>query len=117
MYEVRDSPIHGKGLFITQDIPAGTKLADFKGVEMTLREFKAKYGTDTRFCYILRRINRIIDGKEVDNPSHYCNESVTPNVCLKKRGLYTCSPVKAGDELFLIYPKNYPRDYVLLPSS
>jgi SET domain-containing protein len=113
MYEVRPSPIHGQGLFATQDIKAGVRLADFNGKEMTLRDFKEKYGTDTRFCYSMRRLNHIIDGKTVENPSRYCNESATPNVCLKKRGLYTCSPVKAGEELFLSYPKDYPRDYDL----
>jgi SET domain-containing protein len=113
MYEVRPSPVHGFGMFATQDIKAGVRLAEFNGTEMTLRDFKEKYGTDTHFCYSMRRLNRIIDGKTVDNPSRYCNESDTPNVCLKKRGLYTCSPVKAGDELFLSYPKEYPRDYTL----
>ena len=113
MYAVRPSPIHGMGLFALQDIPTGVRLADFKGIEMTLRQFKEKYGTDTRFCYSMKRANRIIDGKTVDNPSRYCNESATPNVCLKRRGLYTFTPVKAGDELFLSYPKNYPRNYDL----
>lgn len=113
MYEIRPSPVNGVGLFATQDISAGVRLSDFNGIEMTRLEFKEKYGTDTRFCYTMRRANRVIDGKAVDNPSRYCNESAEPNVCLKRRGLYTCSPVKAGDELFLSYPKNYPRDYTL----
>ena len=113
MFEVRPSSIHGMGLFATEDMKAGVRIADFKGEEMTIREFKERYGTDTRFCYSMKRINRIIDGKNVDNPSRYCNESLTPNVCLKKRGLYTCAPVKAGDELILLYPKTYPRDYDL----
>lgn len=113
MYEVKESPVNGLGLFVTQAIKADVRIADFNGTEMTLRDFKEKYGKDTRYCYSMRRINRIIDGKTVDNPSRYCNESATPNVCLKKKGLYTCSPVKAGDELFLSYPKDYPRDYTL----
>lgn len=113
MYEVRSSSIQGVGLFATQDIKPGVRLADFKGVEMTLREFKEKYGSDTRYCYSMRRLNKIIDGKSEDNPSRYCNESDSPNVCLKRRGLYTCSSVKAGEELLLAYPKIYPRDYTL----
>jgi SET domain-containing protein len=113
MYEVHPSPIQGLGLFATQDIQPGVRLADFKGVEMTLREFKEKYGSDTRYCYSMRRINRIIDGKNEENPSRYCNESENPNVFLMKRGLYTCSSVKAGEELLLAYPKEYPRDYSL----
>jgi SET domain-containing protein len=111
MYAIRPSPIHGMGLFALQDIQTGVKLAPFHGTEMTRQEFRVKYGNDIRYCYSLGRLNRIIDGKGVDNPSRYCNESATPNVCLKQRGLYTCAPVKAGDELVMSYPKNYPRDY------
>jgi len=112
-YYIAPSTIHGLGLFAKVDMSSNTRIADFKGEEMTLREFKERYGGDTRFCYSLRRLNKIIDGKQENNPSRYCNESLTPNVCLKKRGLYTCTPVKAGDELFLLYPKSYPRDYLL----
>lgn len=113
MIEVRPSSIHGVGLFATQDIPANTRLADYHGEEMTLREFKERYGNDRRCTYLLRRANRIICGKGVDNVSHFCNESMNPNVCCKLRGLYTMRDVMAGEELCLRYPANYPRDYEL----
>lgn len=111
MFNVSPSPIHGQGLFATRDIKKGIRLADFHGIEMTLREFKEKYGTDTRECYSLRRQNKMIDGKGFDNPSRWCNESSTPNVCLKQRGLYTTVDVREGEELTLAYPKTYPRTW------
>jgi len=113
MITVKDSPVHGRGLFAAVDIPKNTRIADYSGIEMTLKEFKLQYGTDYRRTYMLRRLNKIINAKDVENASHYCNESLTPNVRYKKRGLYTVAAVKAGDELFLRYFKEYQRDYIL----
>lgn len=110
---IQPSPVHGVGVFAKIDIPQGTRLAPFHGVEMSLRDFKAKYGSDTRRSYSLRRQNKIIDGKDVENLSHHCNESETPNVVLKSRALYTSKDIAQGEELFLKYPNQYPRDYAL----
>lgn len=113
--ETRPSHVHGVGLFATKDIPKDTRIADYKGVEMSTTEFKSRYGNDTRYTYSLGRMNRIIVGKDClqDNPSHFCNESDDPNVCLKQRGLFTLRDVAKDEELFLKYPKKYPRTYSL----
>jgi SET domain-containing protein len=113
MYEVRESSVHGLGVFAMKDIPANTKLWDYVGEEMTLREFKDRYGKDLSCTYTMRRQNKIISGKDTWNLSHFCNESLVPNVVLKKRALYTLLPVKAGEEMFLRYPKDYQRSYDL----
>lgn len=113
MYEVRESLVHGLGVFATMDIPANTLLWNYVGEEMTLREFKERYGKDLSCTYTMRRQNKIISGKNTWNLSHYCNESSIPNVVLKKRALYTLLPVKAGEEMFLRYPKDYIRAYDL----
>lgn len=113
MFMVRPSPIHGMGLFATQDLPAGFQLAVYHGIEMSLKSFHEQYGRDYRHTYSLRRLNRILCGKGVDNPSHWCNESLEPNVVLKKRGLWTLREIEAGEELTLRYPANYPRDYMV----
>ncbi len=113
LVEVRKSSVHGVGLFATKRIRKGHCLGPFQGVEMTMAEFKAKYGKDTRFSYSLRRQNKIIDGKGVDNLSNYCNESNTPNVCFKKRGLWTTRAIEPDEELCLKYPRFYPREYTL----
>ena len=113
MWAVKDSPVHGMGLFAVVDIPANTRIADYNGTEMTLKDFKIQHGTDYRCTYRMQRAGKIINGKEYDNAQHYCNESLTPNLICKKKGLYTIAAVKAGDELFLRYFKEYPRDYEL----
>ena len=111
--EIHESPVHGLGVFAKGYIPSGYGLAPFHGVEMSKADFKLKYGKDTRRSYDLGRLNKMIDGKDFVNLSHYCNESDTPNVALRKRGLYTLRHIAPGEELFLKYPKNYPRDYIL----
>jgi SET domain-containing protein len=113
MYIVKDSKVHGKGLFSTECIKKNTKLADFVGEEMTLAEFKKIYDKDYRFCYKLTRQNKIINGKGQNNISQYCNESKEPNVILRNRGLYTLRDITPDEELFLSYPRYYPREYQL----
>jgi hypothetical protein len=113
--EIRESPIHGLGIFATQDFPANHFFGLFEGIEYTLREFKEKYGKDTRYCYQLGRQNKILCAKETRNWITYLNESKTPNCCLKKRGCMSILPILTGHELFLHYDKKgvikYPRDY------
>lgn len=112
-YRIDKSPIAGMGVFATQNIPAGVRLANYEGEEMTLKEFKQKYGDDISHTYSMRRVNKIICGKKYFNISHYMNESNEPNCILKQRGIYTLVSLKEGDEMFLKYPKKYIRDYVL----
>ena len=113
MWVIKDSQVHGKGLFAAVDIPANTRIADYNGIEMTLKDFKLQHETDYRCTYRMQRVGKIINGKGIENAQHYCNESLTPNLICKKKGLYTVAAVKAGNELFLRYFKEYPRDYEL----
>jgi len=117
LVEVKQSPVAGLGLFATVDLKKGAKICDYQGIEMSLRDFKTIYGADLRYTYCKRRMNKIIVGKTEPylrgNPSHYANEALDPNILLIGGGLYTLRSVSAGEELFLQYPQDYPRDYVL----
>jgi hypothetical protein len=119
---VRKSTIPGtnmRGLFAKKDIPKNTLIADYKGIEMTITHFNELYDRDYRYSYSMRRQNKIINGRPreylTENPSHYTNESIPKNVNVElvKKGFYTTKDIKKGDELFLQYPKNYPRTYSL----
>ena len=113
MYEVRPSTIHGNGVFATEFIKKGTKLADYLGEEMTLSTFKNLYGNDISRTYSLRRQNKILNGKDYDNISHWMNESREPNVYFTKRAVYALQDIQIGQELFLKYPARYSRDYMI----
>ena len=112
------SSIQGEGLFINCSIKVGEKLIDYIGEEMTLSDFKIKYGLyklNSLNTYRLKRINKIIVAKEppykTDNLVNYINESNNPNCILKKRALYALKDINVGEELTLLYPKDYFRDY------
>jgi SET domain-containing protein len=110
---LKPSPVHGLGIFAAKDISANVCLGLYQGIEYTLKDFKEKYGNDTRYTYSLGRMNKIISAKEERNWITFINESKTPNVFYAKRGCWTNRLIKKDEELFLTYPKKYPRDYSL----
>jgi SET domain-containing protein len=118
--EVRPSLINGVGLFTTKDIKKGEKLFDYIGEEMSLKEFREKFGeykSNSLNTYRMKRINRIIVAKNEpflsSNLVNFINESLNPNCVLKKRALYSLKNISKGDELTLLYPKDYCRNYIL----
>lgn len=114
--ELKPSPVHGLGIFATKAISTDEFIGDYIGEAMTKAEFKARYGNDIRYTYWTKQNfpnTKVYCAKEKRNFITYINESMNPNVFLKKRKLYACRAIVAGDELFLRYDSKYNRDYVL----
>ncbi len=118
LVEVRQSNIEGLGLFARTEIPAGTKIGYFTGVEMSYRDFKSKYGNDWRFVYQQRPywLPQIV-AKDKRNLVTYVNDGhhgdMAPgyhNCILSKRWLVTFEDIEQDEELLLQYPKNYNFD-------
>ena len=111
--EIRESPIHGLGVFATRNFAEGEVLGEFTGVVMTRLEFAQKYGTDYRYSYRQMRANRIIVAKEQRNFITYVNDGVygaaVPhvNVCLRNKKLCVIRPIEAGEELLMDYGSIY----------
>jgi hypothetical protein len=101
--EIKDSPIHGKGLFATKQYKKGKKIYDYEGTEMNWCDYKGSY----RNTYSLKRVGKIIVGAET-NPCQYLNTSPDANVILKKRALYALRDIEVGEEMTL---GNYFKDY------
>ena len=83
---------------------------------MTKPEFRQTYGKDIRYTYWIRNnfpTIRVLVAKEQRNFITYINESGKPNVILKKKALWCNTNIASGQELFLKYDANYPRDYVI----
>jgi SET domain-containing protein len=119
MLVVRESPIHGLGLFTNEAIGKGTRVYEYIGEEMTLREFKERYGEYKKASlntYRMKRLNKIIVAKEEpfksSNLVNYINES-EPNCVLRCRHLVALRDIEAGEELTLRYPPDYCRDYAM----
>lgn len=114
---IKKSQIEGLGVFAKEDIPKGTKIADYYGKEMKWKTFKKKYGeykTNSLHTYPMRRIWKILVAKEEPyksrNLTNYINEVRGKSNCeLKLRALYAKKDIKKGQELLLDYPKDYNR--------
>ncbi len=121
--EVRDSKIHGKGLFAKKLIPKGKMIVEYIGHEMSWKDFTNKYGSykmNSLNTYPMRRIWRIIVAKEEpyksSNLVNMINEGEA-NCVLKKRGLWSCREIEEGEELLLKYPKDYEREWIKIPCT
>ena len=114
---IKKSKIEGLGVFAKQDIPKGTKIADYYGKEMKWKTFKNKYGeykNNSLNTYSMRRIWKILVAKEEPykskNLTNFINEVPGKTNCqLKLRALYAKKYIKKGTELLLDYPKDYNR--------
>jgi len=117
LVSIKKSNIEGLGVFAKEDIPKGTKIADYYGKEMTWKSFKNKYGEyklNSLHTYPMRRIWKIIVAKEEPyksrNLTNYINEITEKSNCeLKLRSLYAKKDIKKGTELLLEYPEDYNR--------
>ena len=119
MYLIKESKIHGLGVFANKEIKSGTKIADYYGEEMSWKEFKEKYGdykNNSLNTYPMRRIWKILVAKEEPyrskNVVNFINEG-EPNVILKKRALYALTDIHDNEEFLLQYPKDYKREWIL----
>ena len=115
--ELRTSPVHGIGVFATEDLPAGSVIGEYTGIKMLKSDFVKQYGSDIQHVYWTKQ-NFPQSAVWVAKGEHrnfctYINESADPNVALRKRVLYTLKNIPAGSELFLRYDSAYPRDYQL----
>lgn len=117
MVTIKKSQIEGLGVFAKEDIPKGTKIADYYGKEMKWKTFKNKYGeykNNSLNTYSMRRIWKILVAKEEPykskNLTNFINEVPGKTNCqLKLRALYAKKYIKKGTELLLDYPKDYNR--------
>jgi len=86
----RRSAIHGNGVFASIDIPAGTRLIEYKGRLLTQAQSDRQYGGDAdsghTFLFTLNE-HYVIDGNREGNSARWINHSCDPN----------CEAVLIGD--------------------
>jgi SET domain-containing protein len=79
---LRRSPIHGNGVFATEDIPKGTTLAEYKGKRLTHEESDELYAdtleTGHTFLFTLND-EYVIDANTGGNIARWINHSCAPN--------------------------------------
>jgi SET domain-containing protein len=108
--EIKESPIHGLGVFTKNDILEKTLIGYWVGVKYANRAaYEAVHGKDYRYTYYSPfPWNPVYSCRENRNFISYINHSDTANVYLKRYKLYAKTSIPAGQELLLTYPnKNF----------
>lgn len=115
-FEIRNSPIQGRGAFALVDIPKGTRLIEYTGEKISHDEADERYDDEKMkrhhtFLFTLND-NWIIDAANGGNEAMYINHSCDPNceaVIVGERRIYIESRkrIPAGTEL--VYDYQYER--------
>lgn len=97
-HEVRESDLHGHGVFARRPIPKGTYILEYEGVRITPEEADAQESSDPNdpfhtFFFALSN-GMIIDGGQDGNDSRFINHCCEPN-CEGHES-------DAGDKVFIV---------------
>jgi SET domain-containing protein len=113
---VKDSNIHGRGVFANQDIEKGDCILEYTGQRISWKKALARHPHDpeqpNHTFYFSLTNGKVIDGKVKGNDSKWINHSCAPNCIaheLKDHKdrlrvfLFADKKIKLGDELFYDY--------------
>ncbi len=110
-FEIRKSPLQGRGAFATRRIPAGTRLIEYTGQRLTQSQADLRYPDDDigRHHTFLFSIDDdvVIDAAVRGNKARFINHSCDPNcdamVDDSRLWIETIRDVKRGEELAYDY--------------
>jgi uncharacterized protein len=120
---VRASPFHGRGVFTTRRIPAGTRVLEYTGERISHAEAARRYDDerDPHAHTLLFTVDRstVIDGRIGPGIARWVNHSCAPNCATfldaGRIFIETVREVPAGAELTYDYrmhrPRPLPRDW------
>ncbi|HTH44512.1 MAG TPA: SET domain-containing protein-lysine N-methyltransferase [Oxalicibacterium sp.] len=106
LYVVRNSPIHGRGVFAARNIPAETFLIEYEGQRISEKEASRRQGGDPdnpyhTFFFSLDS-GKLIDGGDQGNEARWINHACEPNCeAREEKGrvyIYTARDIKRGEE-------------------
>lgn len=122
--EVRESDIHGRGLYATTDIEEGTEIIQYVGEKITKKESNKRAldweeqarETGDGLVYIFELDDQYdIDGRLGENPARYMNHSCDGNCEALNTGgeiwIIAIQDIKEGDEL--VYDYGYDMEHFM----
>jgi len=114
-YEVRQSPIHGRGVFALRDIPAGERIIEYRGERIAwdkaVQRAADSGGPINHTFYFTLNDGRVIDGGRRGNDARWINHACSPNCeAIEEDGrvyIHALHPIAAGEELNYNYALIY----------
>ncbi len=107
LYEVRESPVHGTGVFAAQKIKKGERILQYTGERISAKEGDQRYNdeiSDRAFVLLFTvSKNTVLDGAVGGSDAKYINHSCDPNceAVLDKKRVYieAVRDIEADEEL------------------
>lgn len=109
--QVRESGIHGKGVFAIRPIKAGDRILEYKGKIITWRKAQKIHPHDpsqpNHTFYFHLDNSHVIDGKQDGNSARWINHACEPNLEAEQSGMRiffkALRDIEVGEELFIDY--------------
>lgn len=112
-HAVRQSILHGNGVFAARAIPAGTRIIEYAGKRITHEKADALHPTnpDDPFhtFFFTTSSGMVIDGGDKGNDARWINHACEPNCQAQENAsgkrvhIYALRDIDAGEELFYDY--------------
>ena len=104
---VRNSPVHGRGVFATRNIAADTFLIEYEGERISDKEATKRHGLDPEnpyhtFFFSLesgKMIDGGVDGSDARWINHACEPNCEAREEKKRVNIYALRDIKRGEEL------------------
>jgi len=114
-YEVKQSPVHGNGVFARRHIDAGERIIEYRGERISWDEAtqraEERGGPINHTFYFSLHDGRVIDGGKRGNDARWINHACSPNCeAYEDEGrvyIYALHPIEPGQELNYNYALIY----------
>ena len=123
LYKIKKSKIDNNGLYANQNIKKGTKIIEYKGKIISVKQSEVSSKFDNGKAIYLFNINKKydLDGDFKFNIARLINHSCEPNCEVFGSGLkiwvYAMKNIKKGEELSYDYGFNYDDDFKAYPCN
>lgn len=109
--QVRESGVHGKGVYAIRPLHAGDRVLEYRGEIITWKEALRRHPHDpsqpNHTFYFHLDDGHVIDGKHQGNSAKWINHSCEPNLEAEQVGnrvfLMALRDIEPGEELFFDY--------------
>ena len=121
LYKIKKSSIDNRGLYASKDIKKDTKIIEYKGKIITIKETETNPKFDNDKAIYLFNLNKKydLDGDFKYNTARLINHSCDPNCEVDGVGLklwiYSIKDIKKNEELTYDYGFSFDKDYKDFP--